>query len=408
MSNSNNPKIEYRRLAPEENFYFIRLQGFVFGNGNNNAKQLREEIEKGEMKCDNTYGAVDENGRVLAGLEIIPYTMWFDGQKVPMYGIGGVASLPESRRQGNVRKVFEKAMAAIYEQGGVFSHLYPFSHDYYRKFGYEQVGAAKKYVLMLEPARKLKNDGSAHEYIAKNDENNDIRNKLTEVYETFAARHNMMLSRSKDRWDEVFKISLMGLDRLYYWKDAGDNIKAWAKFRKNNEIIDIYDYAWSDYEAMLGILQFIGMFDGAAEKLSVKSSPEFIAELFWNNLYDIHTENNWMGMNRVVNVKRALELIKKPRQEGKFVLKVIDDFAEWNNNTYAVEYGGKECEVSEIPHDKGTEADLEISERALVQMILGVYELDQIVLRNDVQVNGNMQTLRKVFYKKNMLLMDHF
>jgi predicted acetyltransferase len=397
---SNNPKIEYRKLTPEEDFYFVRLQGFVFGNGNNNEKEMRERLAKGEWKCDNTYGAVDENGRVLAGLEIIPYTMWFDGHKVSIYGIGGVASMPESRRQGNVRKVFEKAMTDIYEQGGVFSHLYPFSHDYYRKFGYEQCGAAKKYIIPLEPARKLKNNGTACEYI-KGDNVND---KLIEVYETFAARHNIMLSRSQDRWNHVFNVSLMGLDRIYYWKDAEQNIKAWVKFKRKDETIEIHDIAWVDYEAMIGMLQFIGMFEGAAEKLAMRSSPEFVAELFWNNLYNIHTENQWMGMSRVVNVKRALELMKKPEEDGKFVIKVVDDFAAWNNNTYAVEYGGGDCKVSESTSN----ADIETSARALVHMILGVYDFEHIACRDDVQVNGDIQMLMKLFYKKNMLITDYF
>jgi len=411
---SDNPKIEYRKLTPEEKFYFERLQGFVFGNGHMNEKEMRERLAKGEMKSDNSYGAIDENGRVLAGLEIIPYTMWFDGNKVSMYGIAGVASLPESRRLGNVRKVFEKAMKDIYEQGGVFSHLYPFSQDYYRKFGYEQAGAAKKYILPLEPARKFKTSGSAHEYIAKDgeiikDEGNVIRNRLIEIYEIYAAKHNMMLSRSNHRWNEVLNVSLLGLERVYFWKDSEQNIKSWAKFKKNNETIDIYDIAWTDCESMLGILQFIGMFDGAAEKMSVKASPEFVAELFWNNLYNIEIHTDWMGMNRVVNVKRALELMKKPEENGRFTIKVIDDFADWNNHTYLVEYGGGNCKVSETsPNDTEIGADIETSARALIQMLLGVYELEQIAQRDDVRVNGNMQKLKRLFYKKNMLLTDYF
>ena len=196
----------------------------------------------------------------------------------------------------------------------------------------------------------------------------------------------------------------MGLDRLYYWKDAEKNIKAWVKFKKHNETIEIHDIAWTDYEAMLGILQFIGMFDGAAEKMAVKASPEFTAELFWNNLYNIHTENQWMGMSRVVNVKRALELMKKPEEDGGFTIKVVDDFADWNNNTYIVEYGGGECKVSETL----AEADIETSARALVQLILGAYEPEHIAQRDDVQVNGDMQALKRLFYKKNMFITDYF
>ena len=393
-------KTEYRKVTPEEKLHISRLQGIVF-SFDPNEKEIREKLEKGEYNSDNTYGAVDENGRVLAGMDVIPFTMWFDGQKVPMYGIGGVASMPETRRQGNIRKIFEKVFEDIYEKGAVFSHLYPFSHDYYRKFGYEHCGAAKKYTLPLAPARKLKNDGNAYEFI----KGDNVRDKLIGVYETYASRHNIMLSRSEDRWNDVFNVSLFGADRLYYWKDAGNNIKSWVKFKKENEKMRIHDIAWTDRESMLGILQFMGMFEGAAEKLTFRASPEFIAEIYWNNLYDIEIEStDWMGMNRVVNAERALELMKKPDGNGKFIIKIADRFAKWNNNTYAVEYGGGKCSVK----TSADAADIEVSECALVQMILGVYEPEQIFNRDDVQINGNIQPIKQVFHKKNLLITDFF
>ena len=111
-----------------------------------------------------------------------------------------------------------------------------------------------------------------------------------------------------------------------------------------------------------------------------------------------------MGMSRVVNAKRALELLKKPVGEGKFTIKVNDNFAGWNNNTYAVEYGGGKCAVNITEQS----ADIETSQLALVLMILGAYQFERIAERDDVQVNDNMQTLKQVFYKKNLLLTDYF
>ena len=392
--------IEFRKVTPEEGMYVSRVQGIAF-SFEQNEKELREKVEKGEYKCDNIYGAIDENGRVLAGMEVLPFIMWFDGHKVAMSGIAGVASLPEIRRQGNIRKIFEKVFDDIYEQGVVFSHLYPFSHDYYRKFGYETCGYVKRYILPLEPARKFKNNGTVHEFI-KDDETKD---KLIEVYETYASRHNIMLSRNEDRWNGLFEnVKLFGVEKMYYWKDADNNIKSWVKFKRNGDMIDIYDIAWADHESMLGILQFIGMFDGTAKNLKFNAGPEFLAELYWNNLYDIHIETNWIGMNRVVNAKRALELMKKPTSDGKFIIKVNDRFAKWNNNTYAVEYGGGECTVNTTEQA----ADIEVSECALMQMILGIYEFEQIIHRNDVQLNGNLDILKKAFYKKPIMIADHF
>ena len=394
--------IEYRQVTPEEKMHVTRIQSIVFG-GHPNEQEIRDQIAKGEYDSENIYGAIDETGRVLAGMEVLTYIMWFDGHKVPMYGIGGVASLPESRRQGNVRKIFEKVFDDIYEKGAVFSHLYPFSYDYYRKFGYEHAGSVRRYKLPLENARKLKNNGTAHEFVKGYDNSDEVRGKLIEIYEAYASRHNMMVSRNEDRWNGVFKVALFGADRLYYWRDTSGEIKSWVKFKKEGDTMQVHDIAWLDHESMLGILQFMGMFDGAADSLRITASPEFIPDLYWNEIYDIEEERATMGMNRVVDAKRALELIKKDG-EGKFKIKVVDDFAGWNNNIYAVEYGSGECAVK----TGADNADIEVSARALMQMVLGMYGLEQIAYRADVQVNANMQTLAGIFCKKNVLLADYF
>jgi predicted acetyltransferase len=214
----------------------------------------------------------------------------------------------------------------------------------------------------------------------------------------------MMLSRSPKSWDHVLNINLYGTTKLYYFADGGGNICSWAKFKRNGNTLEIFDIAWEGREGMMGILQFMGMFEGAAENLAFTASPEFVAELYWNNLYDIRIETNWLGMNRVVDAKRMLELLKKPEGEGKFTIKDNDRFAAWNNNTYAVEYGGGECRVETA--DAG--ADVEVSEHALVHMALGVYEFEQVAKRDDVQLFGNAETLKKAFCKKPVLITDHF
>ncbi|MCL2813549.1 MAG: GNAT family N-acetyltransferase [Oscillospiraceae bacterium] len=392
-------KIEYRKVTPEERLAVSRVQGTAF-SFEVNEKEMREKIEKGEYKNDEVYAALDGDGRALAAMEALPYTMWYDGQKVPMYGIGGVASMPETRRQGHVRKIFEKIFEDIYEKGVVFSHLFPFSHDYYRKFGYEHCGAATKYTLPVEPARRFLTEGETREFVKGGPE----QNSLIAVYESYAARHNVMLSRSPQRWDEVLNISPYGVDKLYYWSDAGGDIRSWAKFRRNGRVVEISEIAWEDRAGMLGILRFMGMFEGAAEKFSFRASPEFIAELYWNNLYDIQIENQWIGMNRVLNAKRALELLKKPEKEGSFTIKINDGFAKWNNNTYRVEYGGGDCRVE----TSDLEADVETSEIAFVHMALGLYEFEQVQKRYDVQPNKNFETLKKAFCKKPILITDHF
>ena len=66
--------------------------------------------------------------------DLIPHQVIFDGT-----GKMGGSECPASgrKRKKFIRNIFEYAMKEMYEDGYVFSYLYPFSHVYYRKFGYE-------------------------------------------------------------------------------------------------------------------------------------------------------------------------------------------------------------------------------------------------------------------------------
>ena len=393
-------EIEYRLATPEEWLSFARLQNFVFSFVRDE-KEIKEKIAGGGYKNEDVYVAIGEDGQVLAGMGVIPFTIWFDGQKVPMAGIGGVAGTPENRRKGNIRNIFAKVFRDINEKGVVFSHLYPFSYAYYQKFGYEHCGTAKRYTLRTACARKFKNNGTTCEFV----NGDDVQSKLTDVYEAYASRQNAMISRSELRWKEVFDFPSFGDTRFYYWQNEKQEVKAWVKFKRDGHKLMIHDIAWSDSEGMFGILQFLGRFDGAAETFTFTSSPELIPEIYWDSIYEIETETAGLGMNRIVNVKRALELMKKPEGNGKFVIKVIDDFLEWNNATYTVEYSNGECSVETT---ECFAADIETNERALTQMVLGVYGFDNLALREDVSVYGNQDVLGKVFCKKNVFITDGF
>jgi predicted acetyltransferase len=400
---SNNNIIEYRKATDEEKLHIMSLQSIFFAM-NSNEEDVRERIKNDDSYMNTLYGAVNEDGCLLAGIAAIPYTMWFDGHKVPMCGIGGVVSAPESRRRGNIRNLTEKIFEDVYENGAVFSHLFPFSHDYYRKFGFEHVGAAIRYTLPIANTKSFPNNGTVYKFV----NGDEIRNELIDVYECYASRHNTMISRSEDRWDDVFNISLFDSNYLYYWKDSNGETKAWAKFSISDDIMNIKDIVWVDNESMLGIFQFFGMFDSSAKNLSLKASPEFIAELYWNNLYHIEMSYDWLGMNRVLNAKRALELLYIPEHEseGSFTISINDKFARWNTGTYKVEYGNGENTVK--MQSTKTSADIETSELALVHMILGVYGFEHVSHRNDVSVNGNIDVLKKLIKKKNLLITDGF
>ncbi|MCL2664488.1 MAG: GNAT family N-acetyltransferase [Defluviitaleaceae bacterium] len=392
-----------RRLNNNDMISFQRLQHIAF-SGSSSEESIRERIEKGEYSRDEYWGAVDGAGNVQSGMVIYQYLQYLDGHKASMAGVGGVASLPEIRRTGFIRKIFQNVFADCRERGTVLSYLYPFSHAYYKQFGYANCGFAFTYTLPTGAARKIETAGSVCEF--KKDET-EIKNKLSKVYEAHASRHNLMLCHDTVHFENFFEIEHLSPVHIYYWKNEADEIRSWVKYKKDGDKIFVEYIAWEDHEAMMGILQFLGMFEGAAGSIcmNVKCSPEFLPELIWTDLYHISSERKCLGMARIMDAKAALGMMRAPCGEGKFTVRVTDKYADWNSGTYSVEFGGGQSRVS----ISSAEPDVDVTEEALAQLVFGVFDFataEKYI--KDIKVGGNRETLSKVFVKKQLLLNDYF
>ena len=105
-------------------------------------------------------------------------------------------------------------------------------------------------------------------------------------------------------------------------------------------------------------------------------------------------------MVRAVNVRRLLEIIRKP-VGSRFVIRVEGDeqIAE-NNGTWEVD--GNKVELT----DKAP--DLTVSIQAFGQMAVGSVSLYEAMYRPDVTVAANKNVLSGVFVRKPILVGDHF
>src|SRR5436853_5250448 len=89
------------------------------------------------------------DGRLAAGLAIIPMGQWFGGVSVPMGGITAVGVAPEQRGSGVGLALMRGALEELYAQGVPLSALYPATVRFYRRAGYERAATRTIYELPL-------------------------------------------------------------------------------------------------------------------------------------------------------------------------------------------------------------------------------------------------------------------
>lgn len=127
-----------------ENENLLELVRYCFPR----ARSGREEVFSQALEFSTVYSAESEEKPVsmLLGLN---YEVFWNEKIAKMVGIGLVASYPEARGQGHIRRLMKKLLEAEYAKGTEFSYLSPFSYQFYQKFGYEYAFDHKIYEIQM-------------------------------------------------------------------------------------------------------------------------------------------------------------------------------------------------------------------------------------------------------------------
>ena len=114
--------------------------------------------------------------------------------------------------------------------------------------------------------------------------------------------------------------------------------------------IVVRELVWLDTEALKSIFAFLGKF-GSQVEYFIWKAPSFINLLpFFDEPYDIGQEINLYGMNRIVNVQKAFELMALPEGKGEVVIGVEDAFFPVNTGNYRITWnnGDRSVEKTDI------------------------------------------------------------
>lgn len=412
-----------RKIRPEELKRTRELFSVAFDSAYE-CKQSKEEvyrqvIENPETREDayplDKYAAFeDDDETMFSCLSAIRYPMTFDGHRVPMVGIGGVSSLPTHRNRGGIRGCFTAMLPDLYQQGAVFSCLYPFSTSYYRKYGYELHTPADHCEIMLSYLPKLKVGG--HSVLVDESNRDKVLPDVKTVYECWQNRYNGMIVN--EEWEYRFVTQAnpyKTLDFTYvYYKEDGTPA-AFLTFRNNKtaegQKLNCKRFVFTDREGLQGLFALVKTF--AADYLSIEMDlPDLaiIEPMFSEWVFGaVKASRRHMGMVRVINVQKALELARY-QGSGRITIQVDDAYIEANQGYFTVEFAdGKATSV--VHTDAAEAAQIHMPINQLSRFLFGTLETEALEWCEDVQFEDTPQNwalLKQVFYRKHCFLMEYF
>lgn len=388
--------MQIRRLNPED---FLPMQ---------NNMNIAFRFDRSETPVDHgnetqhTYGAFTDEGVLTSSVIGNPYRCSYWGHTVGMCGVGGVATLPEYRREGHMRHLIPFVLNAAYDRGDVLSSLFPFSHPFYRKFGFECCGTVQFCEVGLHAFQKMPWLGHVKHVLPGDD--------LTEVkriYAAFQKSHNFLCDRDDGYWQHRFgKDPYITHHHVYLWHNEQNEAQAYCLLHHDDEKnYTVLDWAYTCPAALRGLFGFFRVLEPSGEKVRFKLPMDADPFCLIPEPYDVDVKLKNIGMLRVVNVQEALRLY--PWAEGieRFTVRVTDGDIPRNSHTFRVECGSE----TRVVVDDAASPDLDCSIQALSQLLLGAAELPRLLAnRTDIALTGSAYALLRAFRLNPMFLVENF
>lgn len=342
-----------------------------------------------------------EGESLMADMRITDAENYFEGSILTCAGVGGVASKPEYRNRGAVRKLFEAFFnGEMIDKKYDISILYPFSESYYRKFGYEIMS---KRLELTVPFKEL---GSAPRNSDVELYDGSQRDELCRLYNSAARKFNLAFKRDGDCG---FSPDPYASARYtYMWKNAEGEFRSLVNFSvdRPNKIIYVEEIYYLDREALAGALGFLRNYEGNQETVIFKNLPLNTPVLnFISNEKPIIQKGFNMGCARIIDVESVLNRKKYPEEHGHFSVQIAGDTVEANNAVFSVEYEKGKAEVKRTDG----EPDFILEPTAAAKIILsGVAGEDAFSYMNGAKALSNNGDFFKAFNVRNTFFCDGF
>lgn len=252
---------EARRITPDESEWFLRVLCSGFGLEMSSARRFFYDDPYFEV--NQRWGLwlhEDDHPTLVSILTAIPLAMRIGNRSVDCFGIAGVATLPEYRRRGFAAELIKRALRRLYAERAPLAVLQAFNHEFYRKLGWETVGAAAQArfspkQLPQYPAPPLRR-AQPREYEV-----------VIRLYEERGVQRTGSLVRDERRWDYLF----WNLPNLWLYEHNGE-IEGYLfyDFLDSGWTLRVREMLWRTERARRAILSWLAANEESVQQVEVQ------------------------------------------------------------------------------------------------------------------------------------------
>jgi predicted acetyltransferase len=388
--------MEIREITRDEVEARFYLGTQAFGNGN---RDMGHYHDPNRATMD-SYGVYDERG-LQAKIEVVSFqTHLGPDVVVPMGGVAGVACLPASRGKGYVGEGLKYALAQMRDRGQVISCLFPFSYDFYRRFGWEWTGERREYTV---PTTICKLDPATEQVRAATPAD---REAIIGCYTRYARGYRGMTQRDEKLWNRILHDSKDRFTYTYLYEQGGQ-VEGYLTYRGGKrEETELKDFICLTPRALRGLLGLLRRHDMQVDRFKWAAPGN---DGLWSQLThgEVETTLAPSCQSRIVDVPYALAAWRPdPRVRGVVHIAVRDAQAPWNEGIWQIEFEAGRVDVRSTHEEPQVGLDIQ----ALTQGYFGTPTLDSVRQSERLTVHdeGGYTLLRDLLAGPPMAIFDAF
>jgi predicted acetyltransferase len=262
-----------------------------------------------------------ESGELISIVHMIPYTIRIQGKPIKSAFIAGVATSMNRRGEGLMRKMLLESLALLKSRGVAITHLYPFSHSFYEKFGWTTYSRVNRQTVTA--ASRLRGTDVIETMDA---------GELEPLYNRMMKSYDGYVVRGKREWKwRLGELKSDGGRCAVLIRD--DRACAYMLYYGTKKKADIIETVYQDEEDIGALLAYIlSQGHDRAEYYVPSEGMDSVKH----------------GMARIVDVKALLGAFEA--QELLLHYDIVDDFAVWNNTKNGCKQRMSAAELAHLIH----------------------------------------------------------
>ncbi|MDF9746622.1 GNAT family N-acetyltransferase [Natrinema salsiterrestre] len=328
-------------------------------------------------------------------------------------GLASVATPPEYRRRGYVRRLLARSLAEYRDHDVRFSVLWPFRYRFYRRYGWDT--ANRIVTHECEPAvLSFASDAIDRDAGSFRRLEPDEYEALEPAYDVHADRYGLALERDEDWWRYR---ALGGYDRdpFVYAYERDGRVRGYLVYTidadSDGPTMAVSELAFVDRDALLALLSFCYDHESQVERVRLRLPVDVPIRDIARDPDEIDTAVSDGPMVRLVDVAETLSALSYPNRDVALTIAVEDPLVDWNEGPFALEVSDGNGACERLTDAAGSsDADVTLDIAALSQLAVGARSATALERTGRIEAKGQnaVATLAELFPETDVYLGEFF